>query len=131
MIAVPLYITIVDGQMREPYDAYWQLGRFVLLRPEDAKGNVTSRKPLPRLAREGVLLPAHVRMAEQRHAQHAGVSTTLTRVSLVQTCSAYDVSLRSSDIFFIDLLFTTVGYAFSLRPFDTHIRCTAEPTFLG
>jgi len=33
-------------------------------------------------------------------------------------------------IFFVDLLFTTVGYAMSFRPLDTHIR-TAEPTMLG
>jgi protein-S-isoprenylcysteine O-methyltransferase Ste14 len=33
-------------------------------------------------------------------------------------------------IFFIDLLFTTVGYAACFKPLDTHIR-TAEPSFLG
>ncbi len=31
------YVWLVDGLMREPRDAYWQLGRVVLLHPADAR----------------------------------------------------------------------------------------------
>ena len=31
-------LAIVDGQMKEPHDAYWQLGRLVLGRPADVRG---------------------------------------------------------------------------------------------
>ncbi len=34
-----VYVGLVDGMMKEPRDAYWQLGRFVLGKWKDAKGS--------------------------------------------------------------------------------------------
>ena len=36
-IAAPLYVFIVDGQMREPRDAYWRLGRVMLGKWQDGR----------------------------------------------------------------------------------------------
>ena len=55
-------------------------------------------------------------------------ATTTSRHASWSNLRAYD--FLYDFIFFIDLLFTTVGYALCFRPIDTHLR-SAEPTFLG
>jgi isoprenylcysteine carboxyl methyltransferase (ICMT) family protein YpbQ len=124
VVAVPLYFAIVDGQMREPHDTYWQLGRVVLGQWRDAnKGAIANHY-------RGWLVKAYffpfmfLWMSNQTHNV---INYDLTGASW-DNLKAYD--FLYDFIFFIDLIFCTVGYALSLRPIDTHIR-TAEPTFLG
>ena len=123
-IAIPLYITIVDGQMREPRDAYWQLGRFVLGHREDAKGADIGNLYKGWLVKAFFFPLMYVWLSNSTH----NTVTFDLRNASWSNLRAYD--FLYDFVFFIDLLFTTVGYALSMRPFDSHIR-TAEPTFLG
>jgi protein-S-isoprenylcysteine O-methyltransferase Ste14 len=118
------YIWFVDGSMREPHDAYWQLGRVVLLHPEDARrfdvanhfrGWLVKAFFFPLML---VWLSGSVSYLVTKNFSEAGWSNLL----------AYDY--LNSLIYGLDLLFTTAGYALSLRVIDTHIR-TAEPTIYG
>ena len=36
LVSAPIYVTLVDGMMREPKDSYWMLGRVLLGKPQDA-----------------------------------------------------------------------------------------------
>ena len=123
-ILVPLYIAMVDGQMREPRDAYWQLGRLVLFHPEDVKGGDIANLYKGWLVKAFFFPLMYVWL---NNSTHKTVTFDLSHASW-SNLNAYD--FLYDFIYFIDLLFTTVGYALSLRPLDTHIR-TAEPTFLG
>ena len=123
-IAIPLYMTIVDGQMKEPYDAYWQLGRVILFSPKDANRNDIANHYRGWLVKAFFFPLMYVWL---NNSTHNTVTYDLSHASW-SNLRAYDFLYEF--IFFIDLLFTTVGYALSMRPFDTHIR-TAEPTFLG
>jgi protein-S-isoprenylcysteine O-methyltransferase Ste14 len=118
------YVWFVDGLLREPRDVYWQLGRVVLGRFSDARG--------PEIANHfrGWLVKAyffplmfvwlHNSVHELINFDLAGATWSNLRV--------YDFLYTL--VFGVDLLFTTAGYALSLRVIDTHIR-TAEPTMLG
>jgi protein-S-isoprenylcysteine O-methyltransferase Ste14 len=119
-----LYITIVDGHMIRPQDTYWQLGRLLLgksgdLRPAEIKNHYL-----------GWLVKAFffpLMFVWLNNSTNNVVHYDLTTASW-SNLRAYD--FLYDFIFFIDLLFTTVGYALCFRPIDSHIR-TAEPTFLG
>ena len=124
LVGVPLYFAIVDGQMRQPKDAYWQLGRLLLGQTKDLDTKAIANHYRGWLVK-GFFFPfMFVWMTQQTH-----------NVIHFDLTSASWTNLRAYDflydfIFFIDLIFCTVGYALSLRPIDTHIR-TAEPTMLG
>jgi protein-S-isoprenylcysteine O-methyltransferase Ste14 len=123
-VAAPLYIFIVDGQMRQPKDAYWQLGRVGLGKWRDA------RKPdIANLYRTWLVKAFFVPI------MFVWLSNSTHNVVTFDLSTASWSNLRAYDflydfIFFIDLLFCTVGYAMSFRITDSHVR-TAEPTMLG
>jgi protein-S-isoprenylcysteine O-methyltransferase Ste14 len=122
--ATPLYFTIVDGAMLEPYDAYWQLGRVFLGKREDAKGPAVANLFRSWLVK-AFFLPL---MLVWMH----GESRTLIRFDF--STVAWN-NLRLYDflyalIFGVDLVLATVGYIMSFRAIDTHIR-SAEPTMTG
>ncbi len=72
-------------------------------------------------------LPLDVPCGSRNNSTHNVVNYDPTSASW-SNLRAYD--FLYDFIFFIDLLFTTVGYALCFRPIDTHLR-SAEPTFLG
>ena len=119
-----LYIVVVDGHMKQPKDALWQLGRVLVGKWDDA-----DRFEIANHYR-GWMVKAFffpLMFVWLNNSTHNVVNFDLS--------SAHWDNLKAYDflydfIFFIDLLFTTVGYALCFRPIDTHIR-TAEPTFLG
>jgi protein-S-isoprenylcysteine O-methyltransferase Ste14 len=123
-VGVPLYMTIVDGQMREPRDTYWQLGRVVLGQWRDAKKSEIANHYRGWLVK-GFFFP--FMFVWMNNSTHNVINYDLSTASW-NNLRAYD--FLYDFIFFIDLIFCTVGYAMSLRPIDTHIR-TAEPTMLG
>jgi steroid 5-alpha reductase family enzyme len=122
-VIVPLYVWFVDSRMKNPRDAYWQLGRLVMGRTAD-------------------LVPKEI----ANHFRGWLVKCFFFPFMFVWLSNStrnvlgYDMShirwgnmpfdLGRDFLYFIDLLFCTVGYAMSFRPLDSHIR-TAEPTFLG
>jgi protein-S-isoprenylcysteine O-methyltransferase Ste14 len=124
LVGIPLYFAIVDGQMRQPKDAYWQLGRMAFGQWKDLHRPAIANHYRGWLVK-GFFFPfMFVWMTQQTHnVIHFDLS-----MASWQNLRAYD--FLYDFIFFIDLIFCTVGYALSLRPIDTHIR-TAEPTMLG
>ena len=118
------YFTLVDGHMREPQDSYWQVGRVLL-----GKGTGGRHFEIANHYR-GWLVKAFffpLMFVWLNNSTHNVVNFNLSNASWANL-RAYD--FLYDFIFFIDLLFTTVGYALCFRPIDTHIR-TAEPTMLG
>lgn len=119
-----LYFIVVDGHMKQPQDAYWQLGRALLGHREDANGS-----EIKNLYR-GWLVKAFffpLMFVWLNNSTNNVVHYDLSSVSW-SNLRLYD--FLYDFIFFIDLLFCTVGYAACFKPLDTHIR-TAEPSFLG
>jgi protein-S-isoprenylcysteine O-methyltransferase Ste14 len=119
-----LYFTVVDGHMKQPYDAYWQLGRVLVGHREDASGKEIANHY------KGWLVKAFFFPL-----MFVWLNNSTNNVVHFDLSNASWNNLRLYDflydfIFFIDLLFTTVGYAACFKPLDTHIR-TAEPSFLG
>jgi protein-S-isoprenylcysteine O-methyltransferase Ste14 len=119
-----VYIGLVDGLMKEPHDAYWQLGRIVLGRWRDANGATIANHFLGWLVK-AFFLPL---MLVWLHGNVRGLVTLDLHDASINNLRLYDY--LNTLIFGVDLLFATVGYILSLRVVDTHIR-TAEPTFLG
>jgi protein-S-isoprenylcysteine O-methyltransferase Ste14 len=118
------YVWFVDGLMREPRDAYWQLGRLVLGRPSDVRGAEVANHFRGWLVKAYffplMFVWLHNSVHELIHFDLASANWDNLRV--------YDFLYTL--IFGVDLLFTTAGYALSMRVIDTHIR-TAEPTVYG
>jgi protein-S-isoprenylcysteine O-methyltransferase Ste14 len=122
--AAVVYVTLVDGLMREPRDAYWQLGRAVLGRFGDAR-----RADLANHARgwlvKAFFLPL---MAVYIHDSAARVLDFSLDGATWDNLRLYDFLYDA--VFLVDLTFTVVGYSLSLRLADSHLR-SAEPTMLG
>jgi len=123
-IGAPLYIFMIDGQMRQPKDAYWQLGRVALGRWRDA-----SKTDIANLYRTWLVKAYFVPI------MFVWLNGSARNVVSFDLGTASWANLRAYDflydfIFFVDLLFCTVGYAMSFRVTDSHVR-TAEPTMLG
>ncbi|MDP9002931.1 MAG: isoprenylcysteine carboxyl methyltransferase [Myxococcota bacterium] len=123
-IVAVTYLWFVDGLMREPRDAYWQLGRVVLGHPCDArKGEVANHF-------RGWLVKAYffpLMFVWLHNSVHELIHFDLTTATW-SNLRVYDFLYTL--VFGVDLLFTTAGYALSMKVIDTHIR-SAEPTMLG
>jgi protein-S-isoprenylcysteine O-methyltransferase Ste14 len=124
VVAVPLYFAVIDGQMKEPEDTYYQLGRIVLGRPHNAKKFSIANHYRGWLVKAFFFPFMFLWMSNSTHNVITYDLSTASWSNMRAYNFLYDF------IFFIDLIFCTVGYALSLRPIDTHIR-TAEPTMLG
>jgi protein-S-isoprenylcysteine O-methyltransferase Ste14 len=118
------YIWFVDGLMREPRDAYWQLGRVVLFRFSDAQKSEIANHFLGWLVKAYFFPLMFVWL-------HGSVQNLIHFDLTDATWSNLRIyHFLNTLVFGVDLLFTTAGYALSLKLIDTHIR-TAEPTVYG
>jgi hypothetical protein len=119
-----VYVGLVDGLMKEPHDAYWQLGRFLLGKRQDA-----NRDAIANLFRgwlvKAFFLPL---MLVWLNGDVRPLVNNDLRDASIENLRLFDY--LHTLIFGVDLLFATVGYVLSMRVIDTHIR-SAEPTFLG
>ena len=124
MACAASYVWIVDGMMRDPRDAYWQLGRVVLGHPSDAR-----KADIANHGRGWVIkafyLPLFVVFT---HNQIGGILTYDLAGLRASNMRLYH--FLSDGIYALDVLYATVGYVLSFRVFDTHVRST-EPTMLG
>jgi protein-S-isoprenylcysteine O-methyltransferase Ste14 len=118
------YFWLVDGQMRDPYDAYWQLGRAVLWRFSDVKRADIANHFRGWLVK-AFYLPLFV---VYTHGQLNGLLNFNLADLHASNLRLYD--FLNDLVYGLDVLYATVGYALSLRIIDTHLR-TAEPTMLG
>jgi protein-S-isoprenylcysteine O-methyltransferase Ste14 len=124
VIVALVYIWFVDGLMVQPRDAYWQLGRFVLGRVADARGADIANHF------RGWLVKAFffpLMFVWLHNSVHQLINYDLSDASW-SNLRAYD--FLYTGVFGVDLLFTTAGYALSMKLIDTHIR-SAEPTMYG
>lgn len=117
------YIHWVDRRMREPRDGYWQMGQLVLLRWERIDTRILGQHLLGWLIK-GFFLPLMFGyMCRDLDAfMHTGLADQRTFLHYFAVIYAF--------LYFIDVALVSMGYVFSLRVFDTHIR-SAEPTLLG
>ena len=120
------YVWFVDGLMRQPKDAYFYLGRLVLGRASDLRGHGAE------IANHflGWLVKAFffpLMFIWLHGSVHDLMSFDLSDMSW-SNLRAYDFLFTLA--YGVDLLFTTAGYALSMRVIDSHIR-TAEPTIFG
>jgi protein-S-isoprenylcysteine O-methyltransferase Ste14 len=123
-LAAVVYFLLVDGQMREPRDAYWQLGRVVLGHPSDAKRFDVANHFRGWLVK-GFFFPLMLvwltgNVKDMVNTKFEGFA--YTNLALYHYFNTF--------FYGIDLLYCVVGYALSLRIIDTHLR-TAEPTMFG
>ncbi|HEX8792524.1 MAG TPA: hypothetical protein VF765_16365 [Polyangiaceae bacterium] len=119
------YTWIVDGMMREPRDAYWQIGRALLGHQEDVNGADIANHARSWLIK-AFYLPIFVVYTLN---QIDGMLTfDFARFGGVADMRLYHFS--SDAIYALDVLYATVGYVLSFRIIDTHVR-SAEPTLLG
>jgi protein-S-isoprenylcysteine O-methyltransferase Ste14 len=119
-----LYTWIVDGQMRDPHDAYWQLGRVVLGHPSDARRADIANHYRGWLIK-AFYLPLFVVFT---HGQLNGILTY--DLSTIKSTNIRLFHFLTDLIYALDVLYATVGYILSSRLIDTQLR-TAEPTMFG
>lgn len=121
-LALP-YLYWLDGHMRDPHDAYWQMGRVAFLDWQNVRMQVIVNHLLGWVVK-GFFLPLMFTFfCNDIVRLQAFDSASLT------TFGAY-FHLSYDLLFYADVGLVSMGYLMSLRLFDTHIR-SAEPTLLG
>ncbi|PKF61776.1 isoprenylcysteine carboxyl methyltransferase [Psychromonas sp. psych-6C06] len=131
LVAIP-YFYFVDRMMVSPKDGYWQLGAFILGRNRSVDWSSISQLLLGWTVKL-FFLPLMFKYSSNN--LNLIVNQDITQIfTLTGDFSArYSLNLYqffNNFLFYIDLLFVTVGYCFTVRLFDAHIRST-EPTFFG
>lgn len=123
LLAVP-YFYFVDRHMLKPKDGYWQLGSWLLGSRRPVQGRVVGQLFLGWLVKLFFLPLMFVYLGNNL--------TTLLKFdfSLLFTSFKAVFDFFFNFLFYIDLLFVTVGYACTFRLLDSHIR-SVEPSFLG
>ncbi|MFV8784390.1 isoprenylcysteine carboxylmethyltransferase family protein [Microbulbifer sp. SA54] len=123
LLAIP-YFYLVDGAMQQPRDAYWQLGSLLLGNRAHVSGRAIGQLYLGWLVKLFFLPLMFVYMGNNLN--------TLLNFDFARLQDSFKAvfDFTFNFLFYIDLLFVTVGYVCTLRLFDSHIR-TAEPSFLG
>lgn len=121
LLGAPLYFFWCDTRQNEPEDGYYQLGRAMLFKKVDSKA-------IARLMRNWLVkaffLPLMFTYFYESvtNIQNFHVTSKLGFLELFLMIQAI--------IMFADLLYATLGYVFTLRIFNAHIR-SSEPTFFG
>ncbi|MDA9941701.1 isoprenylcysteine carboxyl methyltransferase [Luminiphilus sp.] len=123
VVSVP-YFFWVTRYMRQPKDGYWHMGKLVLLQWRDIDFEVIKQHLLGWLVKLFFLPLMFIyvfdKIGHYREADFAEI------VSSFQVFFDFTFAF----LFYIDLLFVTVGYLCTVRLFDAHIR-TTEYSFLG
>ena len=124
VLAIP-YLYFVDRKMVQPYDGYWQLGKFLTLQIGAVDWKKLKQHLLGWLIK-GYFLPLmFVYLCQDLN---RFLSFDFTRQSSANFQQIYDFLYPF--LFLIDVNFATLGYLMSLRLADTHLR-SAESTLLG
>ncbi len=123
-VASPLYIAFVDRRQADPEDAYAVLGQLILTGKRPADWRILSRHARGWIIK-GFFLPLMFCYLS------GDLNGWWQRIGTLQMDSFSNVYDRLFELFFaFDVLFGTIGYLFTLRLLDTHIR-SAEPTLFG
>jgi protein-S-isoprenylcysteine O-methyltransferase Ste14 len=124
VVASIAYTFLVDGLMREPHDAYWQLGRVALGHFSDAKRGEIANHYRGWLVK-AFYIPLFVVFT---HNQIGGILKYDLAGAASDNLRLYD--FLHEGVYALDVLYATVGYLMASRLLDTHLR-SAEPTMLG
>jgi protein-S-isoprenylcysteine O-methyltransferase Ste14 len=119
-----VYVAFVDGKMRQPRDAYWQLGRLVLGNSRDARADDLAKHARGWLVK-AFFLPL---MITYFHNSLGRILDWNFSGATWESVRLYDFLYDGA--FLVDLGFCTVGYVMSFRASDSHVR-SAEPTMFG
>ena len=122
-LTVP-YFFIVTRYMQDPKDGYWHFGRLVLCQWQDIDFEVLKQHLLGWVVKL-FFLPLMFIYLLDKITVYQGAEFSEIFISF-QTFFDFTFSF----LFYIDLLFVTVGYLCTVRLFDAHIR-TTEYSFLG
>jgi len=118
IIQIP-YFAFVDGRMRDPEDGYAMFGGW-LLGQRRGLDSQTLRQHFLGWTVKGFFLPI----------MFADYINLLAHVPFRATNFITFFDWAYNAVFTVDLLIVTVGYVFTLRIFDSHIRST-EPSMTG
>lgn len=123
LIGAPFYFMWCDARQDDPEDGYYQLGQYMLLRWKGRDGRDVLRL-LRNWLVKAFFLPLMFTYAIDSISslQTTEIPEKLTFMKVFLVAQAI--------IMFADLLYATLGYVFTLRMFNAHIR-SSEPTFLG
>ena len=123
VVSVP-YFFLVTRYMQKPKDGYWHIGRLVTLQWHDIDFEVIKQHLLGWLVKLFFLPLMLIYVFDKiGHYRGADFAEILTSFQVF-----FDFTFGF--LFYIDLLFVTVGYLCTVRLFDAHIR-TTEYSFLG
>jgi hypothetical protein len=122
-LLAPLYIWFIDRHMVEPEDFYYRLGDDFLSFNLANKNIMTYKQHFLGWVVKGFFLPLMLVYSVKQTKVILGTSLEINSFK-----SIYDFFYLY--IFFIDLLYTIIGYTLSFRLFDNHIRST-EYSILG
>jgi len=131
LIAIP-YFYLIDRVMLKPKDGYWQLGALILRQNNNTDWLSISQLLLGWTVKL-FFLPLMFKYASNN--LNLIINQDISQIfSFSSTFNSRDslnlYQFFNNFLFYIDLLFVTVGYCFTVRLFDSHIRST-EPTFFG
>lgn len=128
LLAVP-YFYWLDGHMQKPKDAYWLLGNWLLGRSRDNSGRVADGRAIGQLFLGWLVKLFFLPLMFVYLGNNL---TTLLNFDFARMAGNFKAvfDFTFNFLYYIDLLYVTVGYVCTLRLFDSHIR-SAEPSFLG
>ncbi|MCP5078910.1 MAG: isoprenylcysteine carboxyl methyltransferase [Psychromonas sp.] len=131
LIAIP-YFYLIDRAMVDPKDGYWQLGTLIL-RVNSNTNWLSICQLLLGWTVKLFFLPLMFKYASNN--LNLIINQDIGQIlSFSEQFSSRDslnlYQFFNNFLFYIDLLFVTVGYCFTVRLFDSHIRST-EPSFFG
>lgn len=122
VLAIP-YLYLVDRCMEQPEDNLWHLGKVIAFQWDGVDGRAAGQQLLGWLVK-GFFLPL----------MFGYMCSDLVRLyhfdfgKLVNFKETWEFLFYF--LFYVDVVFGTMGYVMSLRLMDTHIR-SSEPTLLG
>lgn len=123
VLGAPFYFAWCDARQDDPQDGYYHLGNLMLLQ---TKG--TDWKSLKRLYRNW-LVKAFFLPLMFTYSSDSIRGLAQTHWDRIDSFLALYFALYAV-IMFADLLYATLGYIFTMRIFNAHIR-SSEPTFFG
>lgn len=131
LIAIP-YFYFVDRAMVQPKDGYWHLGMLVLGQAKVVEWGKVGQLLLGWVVKL-FFLPLMFKYSGNNlntllHVDFVSIFTFDDSFEARKSLNLYQ--FFNNFLFYIDLLFVTVGYCCTIRLFDSHIRST-EPTFFG
>lgn len=131
IVAVP-YFYFVDRAMVQPKDGYWHLGMLLLGQTGQVSGAKIGQLLLGWVVKL-FFLPLMFKYSGNNlntllHVDFGSIFNFSGEFTGRRSLNIY--SFFNNFLFYIDLLFVTVGYCCTVRLFDSHIRST-EPTFFG